>query len=384
MLPGVDRIRAALQAVGSALGDARRTVASVLERLPRWGLIVVVIAVVAIHGEVAFLIVQSGGDGGTSASEASLPCNDEEADSAVNADRFAQEVRDLGTVPPLSKVLEVYDAKVIACADLTGDGVGEMVLQLVARDVAPEELRDEPLPWAIYRVEEQQWTPASIRTHIPGAQLTVEDETVRESSTAFAEGDPLCCPTALRAGEILWDGERFTYKPDEGPRGRTIALADGEAGALAGFDLQAGSLPAAIAVFGPPTSRTPEGEVCTATWADLGLTIEFANLGGLDPCGPEGRIANLRVEGPEAELAGWQTQEGAAVGMAENELREMYPEIAPQEETTFVPEQPVGELFSLVTRPSSIGVDEVTPTLSARVDDGTVAGFELSVGAAGE
>ena len=30
----------------------------------------------------------------------------------------AQAVRDLGTVPPLASVLEVYDAKVIECADL--------------------------------------------------------------------------------------------------------------------------------------------------------------------------------------------------------------------------------------------------------------------------
>ena len=70
--------------------------------------------------------------------------------------------------------------------------------------------------------------------------------------------------------------------------------------------------------------------------------------------------------------------------IAEKELRKRYPDMRPQEETGFVPEQPLGELFTLVDRPSLADPEGVTPTLSARVDAGRVIGFEVAVGAAGE
>jgi hypothetical protein len=326
---------------------------SAADHLPRWALVTIAVATIALVGEVAFLIARSGEDGGSSEADAALPCNDRAADDAVNADRFAQAVRDLGTVPPLSGVLEVYDAKVVGCADLTADGVDEMVVRLPERDLSPEDLAEAPIPWAIYRAEDETWTPSLIRTHVPGAGLTIRDGLVREVSRGFAEGDSLCCPTGERGGEVRWDGEDFTYRPDRGPRGRTIALAEGEAAAIGGFDVRTGSLPAATALFGPPSSYTPQGEACPATWADLGLAIVFANFGGLDPCGPEGRVSTARVEAPEAAQAGWRTQEGATVDMPVDELREL-------------------------------GIERETPTLSALVDGGRVIGFEIAVNAAGE
>jgi hypothetical protein len=377
----MDRFRKVLDAAGSAA----RTSRSVLDRLPRWALVTILVAALAIVGEVVFLLVQSDGGGETSsAAEESLPCDDRAADNAVSADRFAQEVRDLGTVPPLSNVLEIYDAKVVGCVDLTSDGIDEMVVQLLERDLPAEDLVDSPIPWAIYRAEGEQWRPDLIRTHVPGAQVKIANDFVDEVSTGFAAGDPVCCPTGEREGTVRWDGEGFTYRAAGGPRGRTIALADGEAAAIGGFDVQAGSLPAAIEFFGLPSSYAPQGDLCPVTWDDLGLAIEFAQLGGLDPCSEEGRVGILRIEGSEAAQFGWQTQEGATVDMAEKELRKRYPDMRPQEETGFVPEQPLGELFTLVDRPSSADPEGVTPTLSARVDAGRAIGFEVAVGAAGE
>ena len=89
----LDRVRSAYSAVGSALRDA-----------PVWALVVLGVLVVAVVGEVVFVIAQSGGDGDSPAAAETLGCNDREADNAVNADRFAQAVRDLGTVPPLASV----------------------------------------------------------------------------------------------------------------------------------------------------------------------------------------------------------------------------------------------------------------------------------------
>jgi len=368
------RLKSAQEKLKSALGD-----------LPRWALIVAAIACVVIVGEVVFLVVQSGGDGGTAAAgEEPLPCNSTEAENAVNADRFAQEVRDLGAVPPLSKVLEIYDLQLVGCADLTGDGIDEMVAQFTELGIDPETTPNSPRPWAIYQAQEGRWIPALIRTHVPNAEVTIGDGVVNERSPGLAEGDPSCCPTGVRAGEVSWDGEQFTYKPESGPRGRTIALADGVPETLAGFGLQEGSLPDALELFGPPSSYTPQDELCPASWEDLGLEIDFANLGGLDPCGLDGRVASVRVEGLEAKQAGWQTQEGATVDMTEEELRVLYPEMQPAEQATFSPGLPEGELFTLVERPSPIGVGELTPSLSARISDARVLGFEISVGAAGE
>jgi hypothetical protein len=376
-MPFVRKVRDWLS---SALGAVRR----VFDRLPGWALVTVSITVLAVVGEIAFLIAQSGGDGETSSARETLACDDRAADNAVSSDRFAQAVRDAGAVPPLSNVLEIYDAKVVACADLTGDGNDEMVVQMLERDVPLEDLADSPIPWAIYGQQAGKWTPVLIRAHVPGAKLTVEDGLVTERSTAFTAGDPLCCPTGTREGVVRWDGEAFAYRPSGGPRGSTIALTDGAVAAIGGFDAQGGSFPAAIEFFGAVSTYTPQGDVCPATWADLGLTIEFANLGGLDPCGPEGRISDARIEGLEAAQVDWHTQEGATVDMAEDRLRKLYPDMHPQEDTTLVPEEPVGELFTLVNRPASAGIDETTPTLSARVSDGRVTGFELAVGAAGE
>ena len=370
----MNRVREALEGSREALG-----------RAPAWALVVAAIAAVAIVGEVVFLVVRSGGDDGTAAVEETIPCNKRAAENAVNADRFAQEARDLGAVPPLSNVLEIYHLSLIDCADLTRDGVDEMVVQLTEIGIDPETAPNSPRPWAIYTAQDGQWVPALIRTHVPNAEVAVRGEIVNERSPGLAEGDPVCCPTGVRPGEVSWDGREFVYKPDSGPRGRTIALADGVAETLAGFDLQEGSLPDAIEFFGPPSTYTPQDELCPATWEDLGLEIDFANLGGLDSCGLDGRVAAARLEGLEARQAGWETQEGATVDIAEEELRKLYPDMQPaQEEATFSTELPEGELFTLVERPATVGVGDLTPTLSARVDEGRVVGFEISVGAQGE
>ena len=50
------------------------------------------------------------------------------------------------------------------------------------------------------------------------------------------------------------------------------------------------------------------------------------------------------------------------------------PDMRPAAEDSLDPEEPVGELFTLVDRPSTIGLDEPTPTLSARVAEEGLSG----------
>src|SRR5262245_20043686 len=169
--------REALHRLDSKARDVLGDVEATLRRLPRWGLVAVGIVAVAIIGEVTFLIVQSGdGDGKRAeAAEKQLPCNEKDAELAVNSDRFAQEVRALGTVPPLAKVLEVYDVDVLDCLDLTDDGVNEMVVQLTESAVPdPTNTGGIAAPWAIYQVIDGSWVPTMIRTAATGADLDVD------------------------------------------------------------------------------------------------------------------------------------------------------------------------------------------------------------------
>ena len=53
---------------GPAVGAVRH----VFDRLPGWALVTLSITVLAVAGEIAFLVVQSGGDGETSSAEETL------------------------------------------------------------------------------------------------------------------------------------------------------------------------------------------------------------------------------------------------------------------------------------------------------------------------
>jgi hypothetical protein len=65
---------------------------------------------------------------------------------------------------------------------------------------------------------------------------------------------------------------------------------------------------------------------CEVEWADIGLTLNFANFGGANPCTAEGAIGSALVQGPAAELAGWRTEEGLSVGDSLEDMLEIYPE----------------------------------------------------------
>ena len=130
------------------------------------GLVVLGVLAVAVVGEVVFVVAQSDGDGDSPAAAEPLGCNDREADNAVNADRFAQAVRDLGTVPPLASVLRGVRRKGDR-GDLNGDESDEMVVQLLERDVPLEDTVRFTAAGAIYASDGEKWTPALIRSRVP-------------------------------------------------------------------------------------------------------------------------------------------------------------------------------------------------------------------------
>ena len=307
-----------------------------------------------------------------------LPCNKQQARKVAAKGRFADESRAIGLVPAHQPIL---GAQLIGCRDLTSDGSEEMVVQV------PGPTGGAPFPWAIFRREAGQWAPALMRTAVLAWRVKIEGEEIRERSPVFAEGYASCCPSGWRQGAIRWRGGEFVYQPLNGTKNRSITLRGDEAESIGGFDLQSGSLPEAIAAFGPPTATAHSrgGNVCPADWDDLGLRIGFANLGTANPCGPEGRVSSAHVTGLEAEQAGWRTEAGATVGASHEALRGLYPQMKVEELAIPPSEELKGRPFTLVERRSIInGTHPRTPTLSARLVGGMVVGFDLSVGAAGE
>jgi hypothetical protein len=92
------------------------------------------------------------------------------------------------------------------------------------------------------------------------------------------------------------------------------------------FKPESGTPFEAAEAFGPPSSVTRDDELCRQDWLDLGLVINFANLGGLDPCSEDGRVGSIELSGSLAEQAGWETAEGLKVGMGVQRLRSIYPD----------------------------------------------------------
>ena len=82
-----------------------------------------------------------------------------------------------------------------------------------------------------------------------------------------------------------------------------------------------GPLDGALRAFGRPTSlRRGRYQNCAARWADLGLRINFYNLGGHDPCVRQyGFFGDATMVGRE-----WQTAKGLRIGDPAHKLHALY------------------------------------------------------------
>ena len=171
-------------------------------------------------------------------------------------------------------------------------------------------------------------------------------------------------PNRPARGVVRWDGNRFTYHPTLAPRSHDRARRRGR-----GRDRRVrspGGLPRCRRAVRPSLDLRSRGRHVPGTWDDLGMTIEFANLGGLDPCGEEGasRKPNRTGRGrPRRDGRPRRTRPSRCPRTSSS----AYPDMRPAAEDSLDPEEPVGELFTLVDRPSTVGLDEPHSGLSARV-----------------
>lgn len=257
----------------------------------------------------------------------------------------------------------------LICRDLAGAGAEEMVVQLACCTAS------SPTPWAIFRSENDRWALSFYRDEIP-ARLTVKGDEIVEKTPAYNPDDEACCPSAFRFGRVAWDGDEFVYSSDDADPDRKIKVSGEGVSRVGPFRPERGAPLDAAESFGRPSFVSPRDGLCIHEWRDLGLTINFANLGGQDPCGPNGRVGSIELGGVPAEQAGWETEQRVRVGMAFQSVRKLYPDARSVPNTKGA--------IALIEGPSPIGDGNITPVLSARAQHGEVSQLGLSVGAAGE
>ena len=350
--------------------------------VPKWVLLVGLLALV---GAGAYMLGRGSGgssegdgssSGGAAAEAQAAQCDEEAAREAV-AETPPEE--DL-FLRPGEPVLDFFQLELIGCTDLTGDGADEMVVRLLGQTASGLS------PWLIYVAEEGGWREELFRGMSTRDSVEMEDQAVRETTGAYAEMEPLCCPSGERSGLVTWDGQTFTYEPDAGIGDGKIRIADAEILAVGSFPVQTGSLNDAIETFREPSTIIRDGEICTASWLDTGLIINFVNLGGANPCGRSGAVGSALVSGNHAEQAGWEIGGTAlGVGAGQDQLRDEFPKMQPSPGAVPSEDQQgeLGREWTLVSRPSPYTQGE-TPSLSARLARGTAVAYVMSVGAGGE
>lgn len=311
--------------------------------------------------------------------EQQLPCTKHEAKRVLDSGALGRNVMD--AVPQEGRPSDYYELRLVGCRDLTGDGLDEMVIWLAWGTSS------SPTPWAVLSQRDGSWRPEFVREWVI-ARLKLAGDGIRERSPAYGPDDPFCCPSGERTGTIRYENGEWLYRARGAPKRLDITCAaDGSPGELAGIPLLELDPVTAIATLGRPGNITPQGNaLCTTSWSDLGLTINFANLGGKDPCGPAGRVGSLTLFGPEARLAGWLVDGKALIGARKAELRELYPEMRRAEYDIVYrrDDRFQGSDWVLRKRKSPYGDAGIIPSLQARIAGGEVVLVDVAVAAAGE
>jgi hypothetical protein len=148
---------------------------------------------------------------------------------------------------------------------------------------------------------------------------------------------------------------------------------------IGGYAVKAdGTLAGAIKAFGSPSSKTqPFRSGCNVTWAPYGLTIQFYNLGGADPCAPKGGLFSRAV----MHGVRWRTGKGLRVGMQAARVRQVYPRAVWHSGLRGY--WPTG--WWLVTRGSPFGGGDTRyPGLLAETRNGRVVSLQVRFPAGGD
>ena len=364
-------------------------------RVPKWLLWALAAVAVAAALGVAFLLGRSSGDGKAPASAATsrgkaddapaakeAVCSKPMAESATldtefddrirreAATRAALESSQPSAIPFFTDDPVDYQVGILECADLTGDGIGEMVVGLAAGAAG------RVFQWAIFTPDGQgRWTLAFDRELSRASSIEIAGDAVLVETPIYGRDDPLCCPSGSKVTKFgLRGGEFGVISPTASAAERLIVIGRERVARIGRLEPLAAVPQTAKAAFGRPTGigNYPD-TLCKLGWEDIGLSISFANFGLGDPCGPDGRIASVEIVGLAAAQAGWETDRGATVGTTVAELERLYPNARRS-----------GEELALVEVPSPFGEEGRAPIATAYLEDGAATAYRFYIGAAGE
>jgi hypothetical protein len=362
--------------------------------IPRWVLFVAGACLIAL---VAFLVGRGSGDSSdaptTTAGQATvndsvetataLGCDKVSAREAIDAD-VRVHGDPVGTLADDStgKLGGWVAAEVEDCQDLSGDEAEEMVV--VADGVKAG--GTHVVNWFVFGQENGEWV-ALLRRAQPMPDLSVSDSGVREETGIYRSGDPMCCASSNRGGEVRESGGELRYFPDIDPQNYKIKMnpATKEMKSFGPLDAYTSSASETMQYFGEPNSTgIPGSESCTMTWSDLGMIIDFVDLGGGNSC-LSGRIGRFSLQGTAAAQVGWSGPNGLQTGMSLNDSEVAFPTMERDCSGYVDPYAPEGAIkWNFLIRPSPYGSDGTTPTISGYFKDDQLIKIEYGVGAGGE
>lgn len=358
--------------------------------VPKWLVWTSAVAIVLGLIVLAFALGRSSGDDSsqpdadaasqTMAKEA--VCSKSTAESATLDADFADDIRAATEatasledsepieIPFFTEYQTDYQVAILECTDLTGDGVGEMVVGISAGAAG------RIFQWAIFTPDRHgRWSMAFDRTLVASSSIEVQGDSVLVSTPSYGLKDALCCPSGHKTTQVAFRRGKFrVVSPVASANERLISIEEGKVTRIGLLRPMETTPSQAIAAFGTPTSITNyPSSSCNYSWGDLGLKLVFANFGGGGPCGEAGRIGSFELAGEAAEQAGWRTGEGARVGTTATALERLFPGATR-----------TGAEMLLVETPSVIGADGTIDIATAFIVDGEARAYRFYVGAAGE
>lgn len=217
--------------------------------------------------------------------------------------------------------------EVVGCDDLNGDGQ----LETVALATNKETIKGPPMSsWFILDSDLE----VIVRRTVPDPQLEITAEGVRESTGTYEPTDSNTPTrgyqeTGRRMGLVKWDGDSYTYVPDQGSRQRIIKTNnEGKVEQLGPFRDFSTSPPLAsdgIATLGPPSTISGGGaESCSLIWYDLGLQILFVTFGRGSGC-TSGYLQSAYVFDDVGRMAGWNGPFTLRVGQTIRQVKAAFP-----------------------------------------------------------
>jgi hypothetical protein len=179
--------------------------------------------------------------------------------------------------------------------------------------------------------------------------------------------------------------ESTSSVPEGGEGELEIVVSSAGVQSLGPFRPQSEGPAGAEEAYGLSQVTGPGGDTCEYRWPELGLTIFFAHFGGEDACAPDaGRVATVEIEDAAPASSRWVTAEGLRLDDDAAELELIYPGAFPVPRSEVFGLRQGQRAFSLFQTQVPFGETGSVNTLIATVSGGTVDGFRMYVGAAGE